>query len=275
MYSFARSCLRNTPVHSKNILRQEKRFAGHSKWQNIKHTKAEKDGEKSLMFASYVKRMKIAIAEGKSHKPLENLKLAQIIEEAKKKCVPAATIAGVLEKAEKSKTKTQSDLVDFRGPGGSIFIVKILSENPVALRMNLNTVFKKNHCVVADGKLRNVFDHRGVIVTEAQKDTDGATDDAIVVGAEEVEEFEDNGKFFKFYCDPTEMLKVVTKLQSLNYTVQSMDEEFTPNVIIKISEDDSKKIDALYRKLNQFEEIISIHHNIDFGDEEQEAESVR
>ncbi|XP_015110993.1 translational activator of cytochrome c oxidase 1 [Diachasma alloeum] len=273
MYSFAKLCIRNTSVYSKNILRQEKRFAGHSKWQNIKHVKAEKDAEKSTLISSYVKKMKVAIAEGRSHKPLENLKLAQIIEDAKKKCIPAGTIAGVLERAETSKTRVQSELVDFRGPGGSIFVVKILSDNPPSVKMLLNSVFKKTSCLAGDAKLRNIFNHRGVIVTDAQKDLDGATDDAIDVGAEEVEEFEDNGKFYKFYCHPSVLHKVVTKLQSLNYTVHSMDEEFTPNIVTKISADDSKKIDLLYKKLNQFEEIVSINHNIDFSDEEQQAES--
>ncbi|XP_011297362.1 translational activator of cytochrome c oxidase 1 [Fopius arisanus] len=273
MYSFIKLCIRSPSVYSKNILRQEKRFAGHSKWQNIKHVKAEKDAEKSLLNASYVRKMQVAIAEGKSHKPIENLKLAQIMEEAKKKCVPAATIAGVLERAEKSKTKSRAELLDFRGPGGSIFVIKILSDNIPLIKNLLNTVFRKNNCVVGDEKLRNVFEHRGVVIAEIQKDLDGATDDAIAVGAEEVEEFENNGKFYKFYCNPVVIPKVVTKLQSLNYSVQSADEEFIPNVITTVDENDSKKIDNLYKKLNQFEEIVSINHNIDFSDEQQQAAS--
>lgn len=58
MYHLTRLCARST----RDVYRQEKRFAGHSKWANIRHTKAEKDGEKSAMIQSYIKRMKVAIA---------------------------------------------------------------------------------------------------------------------------------------------------------------------------------------------------------------------
>lgn len=39
-----------------------KRFAGHSKWQNIRHIKMEKDMEKATALNSYLQKMKIAIA---------------------------------------------------------------------------------------------------------------------------------------------------------------------------------------------------------------------
>lgn len=37
-----------------------KRFAGHSKWANIRHIKMQKDGEKSAALQTYIKKMKIA-----------------------------------------------------------------------------------------------------------------------------------------------------------------------------------------------------------------------
>lgn len=59
MYNLTRFCIRKT---ARIFLLENKRFAGHSKWQNIKHIKGEKDAEKSTLYASYAKRMKVAIA---------------------------------------------------------------------------------------------------------------------------------------------------------------------------------------------------------------------
>ncbi|KAG8312253.1 hypothetical protein J6590_026698 [Homalodisca vitripennis] len=38
-----------------------KRFAGHSKWQNIRHTKALKDTQRSLLYVKFCQRIKVAI----------------------------------------------------------------------------------------------------------------------------------------------------------------------------------------------------------------------
>lgn len=42
-----------------------KRFAGHSKWANIKHIKAQKDSERSLNFTKISRQIKVA-AQGKN-----------------------------------------------------------------------------------------------------------------------------------------------------------------------------------------------------------------
>lgn len=105
--------------------------------------------------------------------------------------MPLATINGVLEKVDNAKAKT-IELVDFRGPGNSIFVLKLLTENLKGIRMNLNTVFKKNACVASDGKSLNAFYHQGFILTDLKDDLDTATNDAINVGAEDVEEVTEN-----------------------------------------------------------------------------------
>lgn len=58
MYHLMRSIVQRS---SRDVLRQEKRYAGHSKWANIRHTKAENDHDKSAMIQLYVKKMRVAI----------------------------------------------------------------------------------------------------------------------------------------------------------------------------------------------------------------------
>ncbi|KAK0175768.1 hypothetical protein PV327_009493 [Microctonus hyperodae] len=222
------------------------------------------------MYSLFARRMKVAIAEGKSAKPEINLKLAQIIEEAKKKSMPVATINGVLEKIENAKPKTV-ELVDFRGPGNSIFILKLLTENLKGIRMNLNTVFRKNACIASDGKSLNAFHHQGFILTDFKDNLDTATNDAINIGAEDVEEItENNTTVYRFSCNPLYVAKVTQKLTDLNYKIITADEEFIPRSPVNLSDDDLKKIEALCSKLNTFEEVITIHHNIIVPDEENE-----
>ena len=66
MHSF-RFLLQNTKVCSDiavHNLKVLKRNAGHSKWANIKHTKAAKDAEKSTIFHKMARLMRLAIQGG-------------------------------------------------------------------------------------------------------------------------------------------------------------------------------------------------------------------
>ena len=58
------SCLIKLALRHRNFVNftECKRFAGHSKWANIRHTKMEKDMEKSAALQNYIQKMKIAIA---------------------------------------------------------------------------------------------------------------------------------------------------------------------------------------------------------------------
>lgn len=111
--------------------------------------------------------------------------------------MPNASINTVLERAEKTKTKVQQELLDFRGPGNTIFVLRVLTDNVRGLKNDLNHIFKKYGCMFSDGKSSNAFDHSGFVITEIKGDLDAATDDAITVGAEEVEEIDDNGKLYR------------------------------------------------------------------------------
>lgn len=59
MFKVLRPVCKNINAYN---LRETKRFAGHSKWANIKHTKAEKDGEKSTMIDKHIRHMRAAVA---------------------------------------------------------------------------------------------------------------------------------------------------------------------------------------------------------------------
>lgn len=58
--AFGRSLVRGTEG-TLAIMKDTKRHAGHSKWANIKHTKAVKDRERAVMFAKLVRQMNVAI----------------------------------------------------------------------------------------------------------------------------------------------------------------------------------------------------------------------
>lgn len=43
------------------LFQQSKKYAGHSKWQNIKHIKQEQDAARSALFRSLTNKMRVAV----------------------------------------------------------------------------------------------------------------------------------------------------------------------------------------------------------------------
>ncbi|XP_034946946.1 probable transcriptional regulatory protein TTE1135 [Chelonus insularis] len=254
---------------TKELITQDKKFKGHSKWQNIRHIKAEKDAEKAAMIINLCRRIKVAIAEGGSLKPSDNPRLQAVLKEARRKNMPAATIDKFLNRIENSKVKTE--IIDCRGPGKSVFLIKILTENPKGVRMEFNTIFRKAGCINGDGKLVSMFNHYGYIITEMKDNLDVAIEDAIAVGADEVEIIEDKGKYYEFACNPIMMPRIQTQLEKLNYKIITFDDLYVPRATITLSKEENEKVNHLYTKLDIRDEIVNIYHNIEYPEEDEKS----
>ncbi|XP_029160796.1 translational activator of cytochrome c oxidase 1-like [Nylanderia fulva] len=247
------------------LSKSNKRFAGHSKWANIKHIKEEKDHERMIRFHHLKLQMRVAITEGGNNtKPSHNLRLAQLIEQAKKVNMPVASINSFLEKMEARKNKTQSGVVEIRGPNGYILLARYTTDNVRAFQMQLNAKLKKlgigkltNHSV------RNMFTHVGNIIVEKKGDLEQAMEDAINVGADDVEEFEENNtKYFQFKCEPKLLNKIRNLLEGLQYSILSAEEDYIPHNLIELNDLDLKAVFQLRNKILKLEDISHIYDNI-------------
>lgn len=109
-----------------------KRYAGHSKWQNIKHIKGAKDAERSQTFTKIGRFMKVAVAgkytviivkmliyysfsEGNgSIDPKLNLKLSQVIDQARRANMPTATIQSILKSCQSDKSQARAHIIEIK-----------------------------------------------------------------------------------------------------------------------------------------------------------------
>ncbi|XP_012255420.2 translational activator of cytochrome c oxidase 1 isoform X1 [Athalia rosae] len=245
------------------VLNSGKRYAGHSKWANIKHDKAIKDAKRALNFNKLRRMMSVAIAEGRNANPANNLKLAQIIEHAKKSNMPMSSIKDVLAKAQAVKEATKTGIQEIRGPGGCIVLVEYATDNLVAFKQNLNTLLRKTSCSSADSGAQHLFERKGIVTTEIKGNLGTAVEDAIQVDAEDVVEGTDgDDKEFQFLCEPGLVFKVKQKLLDLNYTVKSSSVQYIPYKMIDLSDSDLELAAALCDKLTAIEDVIVLHDNI-------------
>ncbi|XP_014235307.1 translational activator of cytochrome c oxidase 1-like [Trichogramma pretiosum] len=246
------------------VFTESKRFAGHSKWQNIKHTKMAKDAERANALQSHIKKMRYVIAEMKSADPDHNPKLARLIEQAKKNNLPQSSIKGFIEKMQKDKSQMQTAVFESRGPSGSTVLIQSLTDNFKHTKQMLNQHLKKCLFSQAETPSNSSYKERGIILTEIDgRDMNKVTEDAIEVGAEEVEQQEENDKkFLEFTCDAMELMKVRNKLEGLNYKVIQADVDYIPETYVELNDNEMEAVSKLYERLNNLEEVIKVYNNI-------------
>ncbi|XP_014291906.1 translational activator of cytochrome c oxidase 1 [Halyomorpha halys] len=243
-----------------------KRFAGHSKWANIKHIKALKDSQRSTLFSRLCQRMKVAIKDGGSANPDNNLQLAQVIEVAKKQNMPLSSIQSCIKSAQADKTNCQSHWFEVKGPSGYFMIIHTLTDNHRKTRDMIAPVLKKHKVLFADRSVRNLFLQKGEIVAIPPSDLknveEAVVDHAIECGAEEVfpDESEEGG--FKFICEQNMLNIVNSKLQVLKYNVKSADFSFIPSTKVELSDKDMDTLSRLIEKLEELPDVVCLYDNI-------------
>ncbi|XP_047356198.1 translational activator of cytochrome c oxidase 1 [Vespa velutina] len=262
MNQIFRICIFNRNIYKSFEI--SKRFAGHSKWQNVKHIKSENDSTRAILFLRLRKMIREAALEGGSTKPTLNTKLARVIEYCKKLNMPAASINNLLDKLANSKERTKATLIEINGPKNCIMILKIVSDNMADTKSRLNTILKKINAKVSIGAINSSFEHNGIIITNKKFELEKAMEDAINVGASDIEEIEDDDKkYYKFICEPQLLSKITTKLKSLDYQIIDVRDELIPLFVIKLSDDDLKIVKLAQERLLYLDEIEEIYDNID------------
>lgn len=114
------------------------RYAGHSKWQNIRHTKGANDQRKGVTASKFAIAIKKEATRGPD--PKLNPTLAKLIETAIKCGVTKDTINRNIEKAKNVKFVTHT--CEILGPGGCFILCNIDAENAGKARQELKAVVK-------------------------------------------------------------------------------------------------------------------------------------
>lgn len=245
------------------IFQESRRYAGHSKWQNIKHTKQEQDAARSLLFRSILSKIKAVVLETGSSDPTSNPKLANLIDHAKKSNMPAATLKTYLEKLQKSESG-QIHILPFRTSTGALLLLHVETNNLNLVKINVNHIIKKFNTKVADSSVLSVFDCATYITGSKDCTFDQAMEDAVEVDAQDVEEMkQDSGTCFKFRTEFLFPDKVATRLINLGYDILSTENKCVPVSTVEVAEEELSRINKLKEKLTtEVKEIRKIEDNI-------------
>lgn len=266
--------MRDSTVHM-----QCRTMAGHSHWQNIRHTKAAADAKKQSVIEKYQRQMKGVINESGAD-PEKNTKLRVILDKMRAANIPKADIKRYLDNATKKAGSTQLLFVEVRGPQGSVFVVQLDSEHTKKSKDLVSSLMKKTIGKVQPAlSFHNLFDMKGVIAVPVTKEMDVSNMDpyleiAIEAGAEDViltkdEDGEEEDLVLKFHTDPKTVSQVAKEIEESHGLEVSMSQvELFPHSYVTIeSKEDIEACQKIAEKLQTHEEFVNLFDNVSIPDE--------
>ncbi|MEY4431271.1 MAG: hypothetical protein RLZZ533_1207 [Cyanobacteriota bacterium] len=152
-------------------------MAGHSRWAQIKRTKAVVDAKRGAVFTRLGREIMVAARSGAD--PAGNFQLRTAIEKAKAARVPNANIERAIAKGSGQGGADGSQFEEVRyegyGPGGVAVLIEALTDNRNRTAAELRLAFSKHGGNLGEtGCVGYLFDHRSVVRLEQsglQEDT--------------------------------------------------------------------------------------------------------
>ena len=141
-------------------------MAGHSKWAQIKRTKAVVDAKRGAVFTRLGREIMVAARAGAD--PTGNFQLRTAIEKAKAAGVPNANIERAIAKGsgQGQGEGDQFEAIRYEGygPGGVAVLVEAFTDNRNRTAADLRLAFSKNGGKLGEsGCVGYLFEHRAVV----------------------------------------------------------------------------------------------------------------
>lgn len=218
-------------------------MSGHSKWANIKRTKAVVDAKKGVIYAKMSREIIVAAKLGGAD-PAGNFRLRQAIDRAKAEGVPNDNIQRAIEKGSGGGASEQIEELTYEGygPGGVAIMVNCATDNRNRTAGDVRSYFSKYGGNLGEtGCVGWMFKERGELSVER---TDKLNEDdlmlaALDAGADDVDTSGEEAVIV--ICPPEKLEAVKNALCSGGYTVSSADVVMSPLSTAEVTDADTAR----------------------------------
>ena len=240
-------------------------MAGHSKWAQIKRTKAVVDAKRGAAFTRLGREITVAARGGPD--PTGNFQLRTAISKAKAAGVPAANIERAIAKGSGAGAgANQLEEIRYEGyaPGGVAVLVEALTDNRNRTAAELRLAFSKNGGNLGEnGCVGYLFEHRSEVILEAIDHT--ISEDALL---ESLMELEADG--YEMFDDGAVVHGPFTALESLQeglrqrgWPVQQWGHHWHPLTNVDIADSDTAaQCMRLLEALEGLDDVRSVSCNL-------------
>ncbi|RCK66779.1 hypothetical protein Cantr_03052 [Candida viswanathii] len=282
---FARTSVRVVRSPLQGVAYTPLRFAGHSKWANIRHDKAKNDAKKNKEATLMAVRIESCVRTGGKE---ANSRLDQLLEKAKSLNVQKALVERAIKRGAGELTdasQQQEVQYEFMGPGGVAVIVSALTDNKARTVSLVKNAM--NYFPASLSSCGFMFEKKGEIIFMPKDETESFDDVfevALEIGAEDVEEVEFDDefipdkkhRFYRLLCEAGDINLVANALTAKGFKLHEAAVRYlaTADTQVPFPEDSSKGYLRAIDNLDQIADVTDYYTNIQGEHEERIMSSV-
>lgn len=243
-------------------------MAGHSKWSQIKRTKAVVDAKRGAVFTRIGREITVAARQGAD--PDGNFQLRTAIAKAKAAGVPAGNIERAIAKGSGQggeAIKLESIRYEGYGPGGVAVLVEALSDNRNRTAAELRLAFSKHGGNLGEsGCVSYLFQHRSEVRILAEAASEEALLESLLNLEADGYELDDDGQ--ALVHGPFEVLESLQNgLRQQSWPVQEWTHAWHPlTQVIPQDLETTRQCLKLLEALEELDDVNSISTNLEIDD---------
>jgi YebC/PmpR family DNA-binding regulatory protein len=242
-------------------------MSGHSKWSTIKRQKGAADAKRGAIFTKLIKEITVAARMGGGD-PAANFRLRRALNDAKLSNMPADNVTRAIKKGtgELEGVSYEELLYEGVGPGGTLILCEIMTDNRNRTAAELRKVFDKHGGALgAAGSAAWAFDSKGMItLPESAASEEQLFEIAVGAGAEDVVT---NGESWVI-TTPVEALEAVREaLSQAKIELSSANLAKVPKTPKLLSGADALTAVGLVETLEDHDDIQKVHTDFELSEE--------
>ncbi len=238
-------------------------MSGHSKWSTIKRKKGEIDAARGKVFQKLAKEIYVAAKSGTPDID-SNAQLRMVVEKAKGQNMPKDNIQKAIDKAKGAQGGEDYESIRYEGygPSGVAFMVDCLTDNRNRTASQVRSTFtKRGGNLGTDGSVSYLFERKGIIVIDKEKDADEVMMNVLDNGALDFIENEDT---YEIYTAPEDFIKVKEGLEELGiHEFLTSEVTYMAQNQVSLDEETKEKVYGLVEALEDIDDVQNVYHNME------------
>ena len=241
-------------------------MAGHSKWANIKHTKARMDAKRSKVFAKIAREITIAARLGGGDADM-NPRLRLALLKARGANMPADNITRAIQRGtgEGEAASFEELSYEIYGPYGAAILAEISTDNRNRTSADIRAILTRNDGKMATaGSVSRLFHRKGQIMISR----DAANEDEIMELALEAgaEDFKAESEGYEVLTAPEDFEAVHQVIEAKEIAMETAEITQLPEMVAPVSsEADLEKVHKLVDLLEDHDDVQSVYTNAEIA----------
>ena len=245
-------------------------MSGHSKWATIKRKKAKVDSARAVVFQKYSRELMVSARLGGADSA-SNFRLRTAVDRAKAAGLPADNIKRAIEKGAGMGSGDNYEELTYEGygAGGVAIFIEAMTDNKNRTAGDIRSYFTKYSGNLGEnGCVGWMFKPVGLVSFEKSVDFDSLFETAVELGADDIQEPDEDGEEYKVITSVENFQKVVEGLEKAGFKSSNAELTRLPENTIEVTDEKvANLILKLMDKIEEHDDVQNVYSNFDISDE--------